>query len=216
MDEGDRVLIMPSLGENIAIPVESPGIGDTVMIYSLRDETRIAVPALTLSPGSRIFNTPSFNFGGFNWSINFNFQLIPLVLNLAAGVYGLNAVLEYSMPNGSPAYNSNLLTSTPSYNSSTMMGDQGWFIAKWVDGVHLREVDTVEIWEATSPNHHSKLEINPNGYIYPKYYLWKPLVDSESYRISFIYPNRVRILCIGSYSGQGPDVGHITGCVIRI
>lgn len=61
------------------IPVGTPEVGDTVALYNLVDESRIAVPTLTFSIGDQVWNTPSFDFAGFNFSLDFNFQLIPFV-----------------------------------------------------------------------------------------------------------------------------------------
>lgn len=76
---GDKVIVMPSLGENVAIPIDTPEVGDSVILYALKDNSQIAVPTLSFSIGDFIFNTPSFNFSGFNWNLDFNFQLIPLL-----------------------------------------------------------------------------------------------------------------------------------------
>lgn len=218
VDVGDKVLVFAAGSEfATAVPLSTPSIGDMVAIYNLQNETRIAVPTLTFGLGDVSWVTPNFDFAGFDFKLDFNFQLIPLILGIAAGVYGIVEVPEYNMPHGDPGYNSRLITVNPAWSRSTMMGDAGWFIAKWAAEVNLRYVEKVEIWEATSPSYHTKLEINPNNFIYPSEYLWRPVPGvSEQYRISFLYPNRVRISCIGSFPGQGPDVGHITGCIIRI
>jgi len=79
---GSEVLVMPSMGENVAVPLGNVNVGDSVILYQLKDNTRIAVPTLSLSVDSYVFNTPSFQFAGFNWSVDFNFQLIPLLLFL--------------------------------------------------------------------------------------------------------------------------------------
>lgn len=80
MNIGDKVLVMPSLGENMAVPLGDVEVGDSVILYSLKNETRIAVPTLAFSIGSYAFNTPAFNFSGFNFNLDFNFQLIALNL----------------------------------------------------------------------------------------------------------------------------------------
>jgi len=109
MEVGDRVLVMPSLGENVAIPLNDVSIGDSVILYNLKDETRIAVPTLSLSIGSYVFNTPSFNFAGFNWSIDFNFELIPLNL-FFTGEYTDH---DFSARSGQPGYDSMKYGDTP-------------------------------------------------------------------------------------------------------
>ena len=82
MEVGDIVLVMPSIGENVAIPISTPEVGDVVFLYPLENEAKIAVPSLTLEVGSYVFNSPSFNFAGFNWSLDFSFNLIPLIFDL--------------------------------------------------------------------------------------------------------------------------------------
>lgn len=100
---GSEVLVMSSLGENVAVPLGNVNVGDSVILYPLKDNTRIAVPTLSLSLGSVVFNTPSFNFGGFNWSIDFNFQLIPLDLSLfGADVIFLWNQVEYQATHANP------------------------------------------------------------------------------------------------------------------
>lgn len=84
MEVGDRVLVMSAMGDNVAIALSTPVVGSNVILYNLQNETRIAVPSLTFSIGDHAFNTPSFDFAGFNWSIDFNFQLIPLILTFYA------------------------------------------------------------------------------------------------------------------------------------
>lgn len=59
--------------------VGTPAVGDLVTLYNMSDGVRIAVPVLELNADFPIFNTPNFDFAGFNWSIDFNFQLIPLL-----------------------------------------------------------------------------------------------------------------------------------------
>jgi len=60
----------------------SPDIqeGDRVVLYPLKDVTRIAVPILSLSVGDCVFTSPEFKFAGFDWKLDFNFDLIPLSL----------------------------------------------------------------------------------------------------------------------------------------
>ena len=60
------------------IPVDPLEVGDKVILYSLRDDTKIAVPSLDFDIGDFSFVSPSFQFAGFNWNIDFDFALIPL------------------------------------------------------------------------------------------------------------------------------------------
>ena len=80
MEIGDRVLVMPSFGENVAVSLGGLSEGDKVILYNLKDETRIAVPTLSLSIGDPVFSSPSFDFAGFNWKMDFDFNLIPLII----------------------------------------------------------------------------------------------------------------------------------------
>lgn len=79
-DVGDKVLVMPSIGENVAVPLGDVNIGDSVILYPLKDNTKIAVPTLSIWLDDVVFNTPSFQFAGFDWRVDFNFQLIPLLI----------------------------------------------------------------------------------------------------------------------------------------
>lgn len=82
MQVGDRVLVIPSMGVNYAVTLGGVNVKDTVMLYPLKDSTRIAVPTLSFSIGDFVFTSPSFQFAGFDWKVDFNFNLIPLVLGL--------------------------------------------------------------------------------------------------------------------------------------
>ena len=83
---GDKGLVIGAgSGDARYIPLETPEVGDTVILYSLKDETRIAVPTLSFGIGDFAFLSPSFQFAGFNWNINFDFQLLPLDLSFIGG-----------------------------------------------------------------------------------------------------------------------------------
>lgn len=211
---GDRVLVMSSHGENVAIPFSSPVPGDRVCIYPLQDNTEIAVPSLAFDLHAPVFVTPNFAFAGFDWHLDFEFQLLALI-GMSQGIHGLERIVSYNIPFGDPTYNQNVLTEYPNFDRSTMLGDTGSFIGAWSARVNLTNVDTVEIWEATSPNFHTMLEINPNAYIYPNEYLWQPVPVSEKYLISFTLPNLVRIYCLDTIPPGKRDAGHITGCIVR-
>lgn len=81
---GDQGIVMNSFGDKIFVPLGSVEVGDTVAVYNLRDNTRIAVPMLTLDIGDMVFKTPSFDFAGFDWKLDFDFNLLPLDLSFAA------------------------------------------------------------------------------------------------------------------------------------
>jgi len=82
LEVGDKALVMPGFGENYLIPLEDVNIGDSVQLYPIGNDTKIAVPVLNFGIGNYTFISPEFNFAGFNWNIDFNFNLIPLRLLL--------------------------------------------------------------------------------------------------------------------------------------
>jgi hypothetical protein len=63
-------------------PVTTPAIGDTVILYNLGNGQRLAVPSLIFNLNDYSFVVPSFQFAGFNFHLDFNFNL--LKFNLAA------------------------------------------------------------------------------------------------------------------------------------
>lgn len=76
---GSKGLIIPGPdGGYQFIPVDPVEIDDKVILYPLQDETRIAVPALEFGIGDITFASPEFQFAGFDWKLDFNFNLIPL------------------------------------------------------------------------------------------------------------------------------------------
>lgn len=81
MNIGDKVLVFAAGSEfATAVPLSSPGVGDSVILYNLKNETRIAVPTLSFGIGDFAFVTPNFDFAGFDFKLDFNMQLIPLLL----------------------------------------------------------------------------------------------------------------------------------------
>ncbi|HPD11570.1 MAG TPA: hypothetical protein PLN56_11320 [Methanoregulaceae archaeon] len=76
---GDRGVVLN--GEDFYVP-PSVEVGDKVMIYTLGNGQKIAIPTLSLSLDDHVFPTPSFSFAGFDWKIDFNFSLVPLILNI--------------------------------------------------------------------------------------------------------------------------------------
>lgn len=86
---GDKVIVFGA-GSDFAHAVEltTPNIGDTVTLYPLPDETQIAVPNLTFDLDNYVFVTPSFQFAGFDFNVDFDFQLLLLALEkFRAGEY---------------------------------------------------------------------------------------------------------------------------------
>jgi hypothetical protein len=60
--------------------VSTPAINDTVILYNLGNGQRLAVPTLWFNLGDFTFVTPSFQFAGFDFKLDFNFNLTPLKL----------------------------------------------------------------------------------------------------------------------------------------
>jgi hypothetical protein len=75
---GDKGIVMNTFGDKVFVPLGDVEVGDTVAVYNLVDDTRIAVPMLTLGVGDMVFATPSFDFAGFDWKLDFDFNLIYL------------------------------------------------------------------------------------------------------------------------------------------
>jgi len=67
-------------------PVGTPGVGDKVTLYNLGNGQRLAVPVLSFSLGEFTWVTPGFQFAGFNWNLDFNFQLLSFSL-ISSGSY---------------------------------------------------------------------------------------------------------------------------------
>ncbi len=87
---GDKVLVFAAGSDYAtAVPLWPPEVGDNVALYNLKNETRIAVPTLTFALGDFAFVTPNFDFAGFDFKLDFNMQLIPLILgfNITPDMY---------------------------------------------------------------------------------------------------------------------------------
>jgi len=71
--------VMDTFGDKVFVPLaDTLNVGDSVAVYNLVDDTRIAVPILAFDIGDYAFVTPSFDFAGFDWKLDFDFNLIPL------------------------------------------------------------------------------------------------------------------------------------------
>jgi hypothetical protein len=57
-------------------PVTRPAVGDSVILYNLGNGQQLAVPTLTFKLSDYTFLVPSFQFAGFNWKLDFNFNLL--------------------------------------------------------------------------------------------------------------------------------------------
>ena len=81
VEVGDKVLVFAAGSDYAtAVPLSTPAIDDKVALYNLKDETRIAVPTLRFDVGDFAFVTPNFDFAGFDFKLDFNFQLVALNL----------------------------------------------------------------------------------------------------------------------------------------
>ena len=195
MEVGDRVLVMPALGENMAVPLGEVEIGDSVILYNLKEQTRIAVPTLGLSIGNYAFNTPAFNFAGFNFSLDFNFQLIPLIIDLIvppSGTYWLNKITN-SYTTYTPHFLDNALG--VSDGSCTYFGKDGWFIASFdiPTGCYIPSNGIITIYESTSGIGTWTIT---NIYNYTDAPWVSPLtVANEYYEVWLQLPNKIKIVC---------------------
>jgi hypothetical protein len=188
---GDKGVVMNVFGgDKMFIPLGDIEVGDTVAVYNLKDDTRIAVPILSFDIGDYAFATPSFDFAGFNWNLDFDFSLIPLILSLTpAGTYWLTSIVEYVYGRYGSNVDNCLGDDTGTH---TLIGDSpGYLIAEFGGDptVNLASCSAVTIYERTVGLNQKTL--NPNNYIEPVRYLWDLRVDD--YYISFIMPNKIRI-----------------------
>jgi len=70
-------------------PVSTPAVGDKVILYNLGNGQRLAVPSLNFSLSDYTFVVPSFQFAGFNFHLDFNFNLLSFKYGtpISAGTY---------------------------------------------------------------------------------------------------------------------------------
>jgi hypothetical protein len=78
------IVIVSGVGTDYAtaIPVASAEVGDDVILYTLGNGDTIAVPRLTFGLDIPVWVSPNFDFAGFNWNLDFNFNLIPLISSM--------------------------------------------------------------------------------------------------------------------------------------
>lgn len=92
LEVGDQVLVMPGWdGVPVAIKLDSVDVGDPVLLYNLKAEDKIAVPRLQFDVGSYVFAAPSFDFAGFDWKVDFDFDLLPFYLQITDKWCGVKA-----------------------------------------------------------------------------------------------------------------------------
>lgn len=80
---GDRVLVIGVDGPNPhVLKFDKAEVGDKVIGYPLGKErdTKIFVPKLSFNIGDKVWATPAFPMAGFNWALDFKFDLIPIGL----------------------------------------------------------------------------------------------------------------------------------------
>jgi hypothetical protein len=76
---GDKGIVFAAGSEYSQFtPANPPIVGDKVILYNLGNGQRLAVPTLAFGLDSFTFVCPSFQFAGFDWKLDWNFQLIPL------------------------------------------------------------------------------------------------------------------------------------------
>jgi len=92
-DEGDRGIVFSAGSPSSSFVEVSPAqVGDKVILYPLESGDKLAVPSLDLSLNGQTWITPSFDFAGFDWKIDFDFLLIPL--ELGAGYYTIRYLAD--------------------------------------------------------------------------------------------------------------------------
>lgn len=96
--EGDRVVYW-GMGDYVS-PLFTPSVGDTVTVIPLQDGDFICIPKLEFQVGDHAWHAVDFPFAAFDWKLDFDFQLIPLIFSSLWG--RLTAVGGDSYPNGLP------------------------------------------------------------------------------------------------------------------
>ena len=195
VDVGDRVLVMPSFGENVAVPLGELSEGDKVILYNLKDDTRIAVPTLSLNVGDRVFSSPSFDFAGFDFNVPFDFNLIPLILNFIvapSGTYWLDEIRSYNATY-SPDYIANALGAND--GTITYFGKDGWFIATFnIPAVSfIPNNGTITIWEQTGGVHQWSFT-NLHDYTLSPW-ISPTTAATEYYEVLIQLPDKIKVTC---------------------
>lgn len=211
---GDKGIVFGAGSDSAQfIQVQTPNVGDRVILYNLKNDTKIAVPILSIGVDYYIFNTPSFQFAGFNWNIDFNFQLIPLILSLTpSGTYWVTSIIEVSHgPNGNASYDNYILSTSPSPDYCTHLGDYGRIVVKFDDIVNLASGSClITIYEVTSSMH--TYSFNPMDYLAPDSFTIYIPGTGEKYRISVYLPRTIEIkLTSGNGLSYPRDPGNISG-----
>jgi hypothetical protein len=80
---GDKGIILNEGSDFQAyIPYTKPNIGDKAYIYTMRNGMKIAIPVLEFEIGNPMWMSPDMPMAGFDWKVDFNFNLIPLGIPL--------------------------------------------------------------------------------------------------------------------------------------
>lgn len=80
---GDKGIILNEGSDFQAyIPYTKPNIGDKAYIYTMRNGMKIAIPVLEFELGNPMWISPDMPMAGFDWKVDFNFNLIPLGIPL--------------------------------------------------------------------------------------------------------------------------------------
>lgn len=125
------------------------------------------------------------------------------------GYYWLEQVIDVQNgPDGLPAYNEALLGSD--LGMYTTLGSDSWILTAFSDQLNFNSVTECTIYEYSSYIGWSALTVNPNDYIDPNYQEWNIGTGYETYHVTFINPNQMRISVIG------PGGGNILGAVCTV
>lgn len=140
---GDKGIVMDTFGDKVFVPLaDTLNVGDSVAVYNLVDDTRIAVPILAFDIGDFAFATPSFDFAGFDWKLDFDFNLIPLMLgfpenSLVAGMFCNYMNNNENPSSGMPIWGNlgtNQWSGQGAVISTTTCEYGGEFRILWIDG----------------------------------------------------------------------------------
>ena len=126
--EGDKGIVF-SAGSvySTFTPVSTPEVGDQVMLYNLGGGQRLAVPVLTFSLGNFAFVTPSFQFAGFDFKLDWNFNLISFLrTDVFTDLINLHDLFFWEPTVGWSAYGDTPPPATKITSGGSHGGDQTW------------------------------------------------------------------------------------------
>ena len=176
VEVGDKGIVMNYFGEKEFIALGDVEVGDTVAVYNLADETRIAVPLLSMNVGDMVFATPSFDFAGFDWSLDFNINLIPLLLGAIGSLNELIYPEDWTHCS-TPGSIRNTYNHTIEWNGAGevwLSRSNSMFLPIWVDdAVNFTGPEGSTGWLMGPPNYDygtgavSELSVNVTEYLVP-------------------------------------------------